>query len=252
MSTRSTYHLPKFSTNKATLDLIQSEICTTQEEFDDWDDNQVLVLEVTTYSVIANIGTYGETFIINKSQSNSGDLADSGANCLMTANILLLRNVRQLRQPIIIGLAVRNTGSVSSSSECTHIGNLTIKCDDGSTFTTTCFYNPNASDTIISLQAIIDESNDFTKWNQSGRKFGQPGQLNFIGPNGTKSITLQQYNGLYFISSASYSIVDESIEVKIQQQPECEGLSANKINMYTQTNLTHCPKKMPPLMHLLL
>lgn len=91
-------------------------------------------------------------------------------------------------------IAISNTCSVSSSSECTHIGDLMIKCDEGSTFTTTCFYNPNMSDTMISPQAIINESNDLTKWNQSGRKFGQPGQLNFIGPNGTKSITLQQYN----------------------------------------------------------
>jgi hypothetical protein len=67
----------------------------------------------------------------------------------------------------------------------------------------------------------------FTMWNQSGRKFGQPGQLNFAGPNGTKSITLQQYNRLYFISSASYSIVDESMPIEDEAinstPPSCEG-----------------------------
>jgi hypothetical protein len=151
--------------------------------------------------------------------------------------------------PIIIGLAVSSDGSISSSSECTHIGDLRIKCDDGSSFTTTCFYNPNASDTIISPQAIIDESTEFTSWSQSGRKFGQPSQLNFIGPNGTKTLTLQQYNGLYFISSASYSIVDESrqFEEEVEGIPTCQGLTANKVDIATQTNFeTRKPKRQAP------
>jgi hypothetical protein len=76
----------------------------------------------------------------------------------MTANISLLSIVQELKQPIIIGLTVSSEGTVSSSSEYTHIGDLTIKCDDRSTFSTKCFYNPNASGTIISPQAIIDES----------------------------------------------------------------------------------------------
>jgi hypothetical protein len=111
-----------------------------------------------TYSVIADIGTYGRTFKLNSAKANRGDLADSGANCSMTANRSLLENVKQLTHPFIIGLAVSSNGSISSSSECTHIGDLSIKCDDSSSFATKCFYNPNASDTIISPQAIIDES----------------------------------------------------------------------------------------------
>lgn len=80
----------------------------------------------------------------------------------MTANQSALSEVTKLTHPIVIGLAVTADGSISSSSECTHVGKLTIKCDDGSSFKTNCFYNPNASDTIISPQAIIDESTCFT------------------------------------------------------------------------------------------
>lgn len=101
--------------------------------------------------------------------------------------------------------------------------------------------------TVISPQAIIDESTDFTCWNQSGRKFGQPGQLNFIGPNGTKTITLQQYNGLYFISLAFYSIVDDSQMVKEDEIPTCHGLTANIVDTATQTNfLPRKPKRQAP------
>lgn len=76
---------------------------------------------------------------------------------MMTANLAALSDVRLLNHPIVIGF----------SSECTHIGKLTIKCDDGSTFKTNCFYNPKASDTIISPQAINDESDEFTEWSLS-------------------------------------------------------------------------------------
>lgn len=136
-------------------------------------------------------------FKINTANLDKGNLTDSGANCWITANLSALSDVTELAQPIVIGLAVTNDGSVKSSSECTHIDRLTIKCDGGLTFKTSCFYNPNASDTIISPQAIIDESNKFTQWSQTGRKLGQAGQINFTGPNGTKSITFQQHDGLY-------------------------------------------------------
>jgi hypothetical protein len=90
----------------------------------------VRVSEVMSYSVIADIGTCGHSFKIHKCQDARGDLADLGANCLMTANMSLLSNVQRLKHPIIIVLAVSSEGTVSSSSECTHIGDLTIKCDD--------------------------------------------------------------------------------------------------------------------------
>jgi hypothetical protein len=83
---------------------------------------------------------------------------------------------------------------------------------NGNTFSTKCFHNPNAFDTIISPQAVIDRSDEFIEWNQSGRKFGQLGQLNFVDSNGTKAITLSQRNGLYFISSTTYNIVDDGAD----------------------------------------
>jgi hypothetical protein len=99
---RSTTTLPKFSVNKLNLDELQRSVDLTQDTMNDWDDDEVRVSEVMTYSVIADIGTYGRTFQLNSTQTNRGDLADSGANCSMTANLSLLDNVKQLQQPIII------------------------------------------------------------------------------------------------------------------------------------------------------
>lgn len=215
-----------------------------------WEDDECRISEVTTYSVIADMGTYGRTFQLHKMAAvTKRNLADTGANCCMTANLAALSDVTLLPQPIIVGLAVTGKDVVSSSNECTHVGKLTIQCDDGSTFKASCFYNPSASDTIISPQAIIGELDEFTEWNQSGRKFGQPGQLNFVGPKGTKTITLQQQGGLYFISSTTYEIVDENETYSdYQTPPNCNHLSANKVDLTSQgaqTNVNYQPKRLP-------
>lgn len=95
LSPRSTTTLPKFSINKASLEQIQHGVDLTQDNIEDWDDDEVRVSEVMTYNVIADIGTYGKTFRLNSTQANRGDLANSGANCSMTANISLLENVKR-------------------------------------------------------------------------------------------------------------------------------------------------------------
>jgi hypothetical protein len=97
----------------------------TQDSVDEWEDNEVQISEVTSYSVIADIGTYGQTFKVNRMVQEQGNLMDSGANCCMTADLAALSDVTKLSTPIVIGLAVTADGSISSSSECTHIGKLT-------------------------------------------------------------------------------------------------------------------------------
>ena len=156
--------LPRFRVNRLDLEGIRQKVdladeteWTWGEEEEEWSPPE----SVETYNVIADIGTYGKTFKINKVASMRGELADSGANCSMTANLAALKNLTKLPEPIIIGLAISNDGAAMSSSECTHIGDLPVRCDDGSSITTKCFYNPDASDTIISPQAIIDESDEF-------------------------------------------------------------------------------------------
>jgi hypothetical protein len=161
-------------------------------------------------------------------------MADTGANCSMTANWSALKNVKKLVEPVTIGVAVTNDGVFSNSSMCTHYGDYPIKCDDGTIIFTKCFYNPNASDTIISPQSIVDSSITFHTWQQVGRRMGQPGQLNFIGTNDIKTITLQQNNGLYFCNAEMYEVVNETsatgAEFEMGDMPRCDKLDGRGFN----------------------
>jgi hypothetical protein len=204
-----TSRLPHLSVNKSTINRIKENL----DEYKDYDGFNDLedekASQVSTYNIIADVGTYGKTFVVSKSvQINGYKLMDSGANCSMTADLSLLSNVRKLDQPIVIGVAVTDDGE-PSANECTHIGDLEVKCDDGTTISTLCFYNPNASDTIVSPQSIIDQSTIFDTWKQVGRRFGQPGTIEFHGKDTIKSLSLQQNNGLYYCNSKTFDIINE-------------------------------------------
>jgi hypothetical protein len=67
LNPRSTWTLPKFSVTHANLHQIQQEIQLTEENIDEWDDDELRVSEIMSYSVIADVGKYGRTFKINKS-----------------------------------------------------------------------------------------------------------------------------------------------------------------------------------------
>jgi hypothetical protein len=119
---QSTTILPKFSVGRAELNQLKRNIISqTKEELEEWDDEEFQVSEATTYSVVADIGMYGRTFVIKSAKVDKDDLADLRANCCMTANMNMLTNIRPLKTQIIIRLAVSNDELVSSSSECTHI-----------------------------------------------------------------------------------------------------------------------------------
>jgi hypothetical protein len=205
-----TSRLPRLAVNRAEISQIKEQVEETME-FHGYEDKREdgRVSQVSKYNVIADVGTYGKTFIVSKAAKINGNkLLDSGANCSMTADITLLQNLQKLDQPIVIGLAITEDGE-TSATECTHVGDLEVLCDDGSTITTMCFYNPSASDTIVSPQSIIDQSNIFDTWKQVGRRFGQPGSIEFHGKGIVKSLTLQQNNGLYYCNSQTFDIIND-------------------------------------------
>jgi hypothetical protein len=153
-----------------------------------------------------------------------GKMADSGANCSMTNNLTLLKNVRQLLKPIQVGVAVDAKGTDMSYATCNVMGDLTITCTDGSTITTQCFYNPHATDTIISPQAILEESLEFDSWSQVGRRLGHAGELQFHGKNGTKAIELAQSNGLHCCNSITFDIDHDFL---LSHEPDADSTFAN-------------------------
>jgi hypothetical protein len=205
-----TSRLPRLAVNRAEISNIKEQVEDTMDfesyESEKEDDR---VSQVSKYNIIADVGTYSKTFIVSKAaRINGNKLMDSGANCSMTADKSLLQNIQKLDQPIVIGLAITEEGE-TSATECTHVGDLEVQCDDGSTITTLCFYNPSASDTIVSPQSIIDQSNTFDTWKQVGRRFGKPGTIEFHGKGIVKSLTLQQNNGLYYCNSQTFDIIND-------------------------------------------
>jgi hypothetical protein len=187
--------------------------------------------------VVAGLGTYGRAMVLTKVEK--GGMADTGANCSMTADWNALRKVKKLDKPILVGVAVMDDGSLRQTAECTHIGDYPIECDDGSIVFTKCFYNPNASDTIISPQAIIDASHEYHTWEQVGRRMGQPGQLRFLGHQSTKTITLHQNNGLYFCNSKVFDVLDGNESA----MPDSERLINVQVNQCQANKSSRKPWK---------
>jgi hypothetical protein len=70
--------------------------------------------QVATYNVIAGLGAYGRALVLNK--LDKGGMADTGANCSMTANWNALQNVQKLEKAIIVGVAVTDDGSLKQTA----------------------------------------------------------------------------------------------------------------------------------------
>jgi hypothetical protein len=131
------------------------------------------------------------------SRTIGGELVDSGGNFNMTNDLSLLLNVVAIR-PFSIGMAAQES---KSSSMCTHRGDFPLPMNDGSIFYTLMFYNPSASETILSPEAICFNSMDFlTHWNQSGSTTSDGGSVSFYTKQGAEvlSLQLQKRNGLYY------------------------------------------------------
>jgi hypothetical protein len=182
------------------------------------------------YHVIADLGLSHRAFIASKSSARPSHLADTGANCCMTPDMALLQSVETLLEPITVGVAIVGTHD-PTYSQCTHIGFLPVLCDDGSHILTKCFYNPCASDTIISPQAIVDMSDEFHSWQQTGRKYGLPGTLEFLGYSHNQSITLRQHNGLYYCSAGIHPILKETpATCALPHELDLPGIQANRLS----------------------
>ena len=100
---------------------------------------------------------------LNVSLDENNKMANSGANCYMTNNWKSLENITVLSSPVQVGMALQKDGVHLDMAMCKHVGDLSIECDDGHVIQSKCFYNPHASNTIISPQAILDQSDQFIK-----------------------------------------------------------------------------------------
>jgi hypothetical protein len=80
---------------------------------------------------------------------------------------------------------------------------------DGSIFYTPMFYNPQASETILSPESICFHSNGIvTSWSQSGSTLATQGSVSFFNQSGAEvlALTLQKRNGLYYTDISSFAL----------------------------------------------
>lgn len=134
-------------------------------------------------------------------------LIDPGANICMTHALALLHNVRRLRTPLAVGVALDND-STPRQSVCTHVGELPLRLSDGNTHFQLCYYNPQATETFISPQAIVESSDVLAHWSMQGSSLpNQGGSLRFESEDGhsTFEINLTRRNGLYYCSGDTFS-----------------------------------------------
>ena len=134
-----------------------------------------------------------------------GELVDTGGNFNMCNDISLLVNVQQITQFGISMAAAHD----KSNPTCTHCGDFPIPMLDGSVFYTPMFYNPQASDCVLSPHAICPSSRGYlTKWTQEGSTSPLEGHVAFYNKSGDVVIRLKlmHHNGLFYTSTSAKAI----------------------------------------------
>jgi hypothetical protein len=116
-------------------------------------------------------------------------LMDGGANICITGILGLLVDVENI-PPLPISVAT-TSGSLSMDDCCTKKGLIPLTLSDGSVYYQPCYYCKNATETIISPEAIIAASDTLVHWTQTGHRGDAPGSIQFSSDSGLYSITLQ-------------------------------------------------------------
>ena len=142
--------------------------------------------------------------------SKPGQLIDSGGNFNMCHDLSLLVNARPI-EPFTINMAAKEG---ASTSRCTHRGDFSIPMSDGSVFYTTMFFNPSASDTILSPEYICLNSRGYlVRWVQEGGPHLPDGAVSFYDTYGKVVIRLKltRRHGLYYTTTSAIAVDDAYI-----------------------------------------
>ena len=136
-------------------------------------------------------------------------MSDPGANICITDVLELLHDVEDIK-PFSVGLAVESAQLDDIQvSQCTKKGILMLPLTNGHFHPQVCYYNPDASDTIISPQAICDDSGGLlVQWSMCGNALGDPGALQLSSRTGLYKIDipLLLQNGLYFCNTDDFAL----------------------------------------------
>ena len=136
-----------------------------------------------------------------------GALIDGGANICLTGDLAFLTDVVAI-PPMPISVALQ--GETTLDNCCTARGKFPLQLDDSLIYWQDCYYSKHAVETIISPQAIVDSSNVFHSWQQTGFRIGNPtpGRIRFDSHDGLvgMSMTLVYHEGLHYCPTDVYTV----------------------------------------------
>ncbi len=131
--------------------------------------------------------------------ASPGCLIDGGANICITGDIDSLFDVVEIP---LLPISVAVEGDLLINNCCTVCSRTPLQLDNGSIYWQICYYCKNAVETIISPQAIVDSSNVFQSWHQTGYRHGAStlGYIRFDSHDGLLSMrmTLVLHEGLHY------------------------------------------------------
>ena len=131
---------------------------------------------------------------------------DGGSKICLTGSFSLLVDTVSIT-PMPISVAIEGTGA--SLADCgTKHGLLPLQLADGGVYYQPCYFCENALEMIILPQAILDGSDTFVEWSQTGYKDDSPGTHCFYSDSGLASMTmtLAKRDGLYYTHSDVFKV----------------------------------------------
>ncbi|KAL7555072.1 hypothetical protein ACHAWF_018706 [Thalassiosira exigua] len=177
--------------------------------------------------------------------STPATMVDGGSNICLTNNLSHLLDVVNIA-PIPVSVAIED-GSSTPGFVCTAKGMLPLRLDDGTIHYQPTYYCADAVETIISPQAILNSSDVFASWQQTGFKDGIAGLLRFSSHDGfhTMSVRLDHVDGLYYCPTDTFTVDSASTLI-------IENLDAERFDVPSQAIATMLPLRlteMPLLAH---
>jgi len=134
----------------------------------------------------------------DRAQRAGPKLMDGGANLCITGDLEALQHVEAITP---FPLSTATISPLTTDNDCcTKIGYISLPLSDGTTYSQPCYYCKNATETIISPDAILASSEIFTRWTQDGHRDGKEGTIRFSNADDSDSMTisLTKVEGLYY------------------------------------------------------
>jgi hypothetical protein len=136
-------------------------------------------------------------------------MVDGGVNICVTGILDLLVDVEMI-PPLPISVATKSSQTILNNC-CTKRGFLPLTLDDGSIYYQSCYYCKNATETIISPNAILQSSAILAHWHQVGHCNNSLGSIRFTSNSGLFSISLslEKHDGLYYCPTDVFTIAPD-------------------------------------------